>query len=119
VVRCQEELALQQALAAHFKRVGDAVSAAQCDEAVCTAARALDSAEADLHEGRTTGRAQRNVLRIAQDLADDERKYTLLRAYTQARHGAEWVAKSALSHHKLSDDALRAQARAWRPQAAA
>jgi hypothetical protein len=33
-------------------------------------------------------------------------------------HGAEWVAKSALPTSELSDNALRAQARERRPEAA-
>jgi hypothetical protein len=118
VVRCQEELALQLLLSAHCTRVGDAAGAAECDEAARVAAQALETAQNLLQEERTTGWPQKYVGITAKDLAQAEREYTLLRAYTQERYGAEWVAKSAIPKHKLSDAALRAQAHDWRPEAA-
>ena len=47
-------------------------------------------------------------------LEEAERTYRLLREYTAERHGTEWVAKAALPRMRLSDAALRDQARAWR-----
>jgi hypothetical protein len=118
VVRCQEELALVQVLSAHCTRAGDAAGAAAYGEAVRVAARALETAQNLLQEERTTGWPQHYAEKTAKELTDEERAYTLLRAYTQERHGVVWVAASALPGVLLSDDALRAMARAWRPKAA-
>jgi hypothetical protein len=113
VARKEEELTLPQVLAAQCASAGDAAAAAEFEHDARVAQRALADAQARLQEERSTGWPQRYANITARELAASERTYEALRVYTQARHGAQWVAKSKVPESVLSDDALRAEARAW------